>query len=56
MRKVVGRHSRKAAPAIAAKISSEAAISRNGELLFRPAEATLAFEPSDTDMLLPTYL
>jgi hypothetical protein len=53
MRKVGGRDNRKAAPAIAAKISSAAAMRRNGDPLFRAPEAGFAFKLSDGDMLQP---
>ena len=54
MRKVVGRESMKAAPAIAATISNPAAISKNGELCRRFAGAGFAFELSDAVMLQPS--
>ena len=55
IRSVVGRSTMKAAPTAAAKNSSPAASTRNGEPFLRPRGAGLAEpdEPSSEDIVLP---
>ena len=55
IRSVVGPQQQEGRPAMAAKISSAAASSRNGEPFLRPREGKPALEPSEIAML-PTKL